>query len=83
MDIQVLPFTLGAHAGMPGAFIVLHYNEPNDPPVVYLETMVGGLYPEAQDEIDGVILAFDRLRATALSPDESVVLIQQAAKELR
>lgn len=83
VDIQVLPFHLGAHAGTPGAFIVLHYSEPADPPVVYLETMVGDLYPETQDEVDGVILAFDRLRATALSPDESVALIQQAAKELR
>lgn len=83
VDIQVLPFHLGAHAGTPGSLVVLHYSEPTDPPVVYLETMVGDLYPETQDELDGAILAFDRLRATALSPDESVALIRQAAKELR
>lgn len=83
VDIQVLPFTLGAHAGAPGSLVVLQFSEPTDPPVVYLETMVGDLYPEGEDEVEGAILAFDRLRATALSPDQSVALIQQAAKELR
>nr|MDT0658635.1 helix-turn-helix transcriptional regulator [Micromonospora sp. DSM 115978] len=83
VDIQVMPFTVGAHPGTPGSFIVLRYSEPADLPVVYIETMAGDLYPESEEEVDGVILAFDRLRAMALSPDESVALIQKAAKELR
>jgi transcriptional regulator with XRE-family HTH domain len=83
LDIQVVPFAVGAHPGTPGSFIVLRFAEPTDPPVVFVETMAGGLYPESQEQIDGAILAFDRLRAIALSPDDSVALIRRAARELR
>lgn len=82
VDIQVMPFSVGAHPGTPGSFVVLRFAEPTDQPVVYIETMAGDLYPESQKDISGVILAFDRLRAMALSPDDSVKLIQQAAREL-
>ncbi|GAB3811544.1 helix-turn-helix transcriptional regulator [Micromonospora zhanjiangensis] len=83
IDIQVLPFAVGAHPGTPGSFIVLSYTEPADPPVVYIETMAGDLYPERQDDITGAILAFDRLRAMALSPEDSIGLIRRAARELK
>lgn len=79
VDIQMLPFAVGAHPGTPGSFIVLRFAEPADPPVVYIETMAGDLYPESQDDIGGAILAFDRLRAMALSPDDSIALIREAA----
>lgn len=82
VDIQVMPFAVGAHPGTPGSFVVLKFPEPTDPPVVYIETMAGDLYPESQDDISGVILAFDRLRAMALGPDDSATLIQKVAKEL-
>jgi hypothetical protein len=82
VDVQVMPFAVGAHPGTPGSFVVLRFAEPTDPPVVYIETMAGDLYPENQKHIAGVILAFDRLRAVALSPDDSVKQIRQAAKEL-
>lgn len=83
VDVQVLPFAVGAHPGTPGSFIVLRFPGPNDPPVVYLETMAGDLYPESQNDINGVTLAFDRLRAMALSPADSAAWIQQVARELR
>ena len=75
-------FCAGAHPGTPGSFVVLKFHEPTDQPVVYIETMAGDLYPESQKDISSVILAFDRLRAMGLGPDDSAKLIQQAAKEL-
>lgn len=83
VDVQVLPFAVGAHPGTPGSFMVLRFAEPTDLPVVYVETMAGELYPESQQEVDGVILTFDRLRAMALSPSDSVSLIRQTVRELR
>jgi hypothetical protein len=68
---------------MPGSLIVLRFPDPADVPVVYIETMAGDLYPESQGHVDSVILAFDRLRAMALSPDDSTKAIRQAAKELK
>lgn len=83
VDIQVMPFSIGAHPGTPGSFIVLRFAEPNDPPVVYIETMAGDLYPENPAQVEGVVQVFDRLRAMALSPDDSIALIRKAAKELK
>jgi transcriptional regulator with XRE-family HTH domain len=83
VDVQVMPFAVGAHPGTPGSFVVLRFAEPTDQPVVYIETMAGDLYPENPKDISGAILAFDRLRAMALGPDASARRIQQAARELR
>lgn len=82
VDVQIIPFGTGAHPGTPGSFVVLRFPELTDQDVVYIETMAGALYQEAGSDVDTAISAFDRLRAMALSPDESIELINQAAKEL-
>ena len=50
----MLPFSVGAHAAMAGAFRILDFDDPDDPDVVYLESHVGALYLEEQHEVDGV-----------------------------
>jgi transcriptional regulator with XRE-family HTH domain len=82
VDVQILPFTVGSHPGTPGSYVVLRVAEPTDPDVVYIETMAGDLYPENTSDITNAVLTFDRLRAMALSPDDSVALIRHTAKEL-
>ncbi len=52
VDIRVLPFAVGAHAAMAGAFRILDFDDPEDPDVVYLESHVGALYLEEQSEVD-------------------------------
>ncbi|WP_285904617.1 helix-turn-helix domain-containing protein [Paractinoplanes hotanensis] len=81
VDVQVVPFAAGAHPGTPGAFVVLGFADPADRDVVYIETMAGDLYPEVDADVRGAMQAFDRLRAMALSPDDSASLIRDAAKE--
>ena len=77
--LQVVPFSAGAHAGTTGPFIILDFPEPTDPSVVYVETLAGDLYLEERADVDRYTLAFDRLLAAALHPDESMRLVQQAA----
>ncbi|WP_431945535.1 helix-turn-helix domain-containing protein [Micromonospora marina] len=81
VDVQVLPFTAGAHPGTPGAFVVLGFTDPADRDVVYIETMAGDLYPEGDVDVERAVQAFDRLRAMALGPDESVSMIQKVSRE--
>lgn len=81
VDIQVIPFAAGAHPGTPGAFVVLGFADPGDREVVYIETMAGDLYPEGDADVRAAVQAFDRLRATALSPDDSASMIRDAVKE--
>src|SRR5215470_12935803 len=77
--LQVVPFSAGAHAGTTGPFIILDFSEPTDPSVVYVETLAGDLHLEERADVDRYTLAFDRLLAAALHPDDSVGLVQQAA----
>lgn len=82
VDVQVVPFGAGAHPGTPGAFVVLGFADHGDREVVYVETMAGDLYPEGDADVQRAVQAFDRLRAMALSPDDSASMIRDAAKEL-
>ena len=80
--IQVVPYRAGAHAGTIGAFVILDFPEPTDPAVVYVETLAGDIYLEQRSDVDRYTLAFDRLRAASLHPDDSVQLIEQVASSL-
>ena len=39
--IQVVPYRAGAHAGTTGPFVILDFEEPTDPAMVYVETLAG------------------------------------------
>ncbi len=80
--VQVVPYRAGTHAGTTGPFVILDYAETTDPAVVYVETLAGDIYLEERSDVDRYTLAFDRLVAAALHPDDSVQLIEQIASSL-
>jgi transcriptional regulator with XRE-family HTH domain len=60
VEIRVLPWEAGAHAAMhTGAFIILDFDDPDDPAVVYLETHTGARYLEKPDELNQYRRIFD------------------------
>jgi len=75
--LQVVPFGAGAHAGTTGPFVILDFPEATDPAVVYVETLAGDIYLEEPLDVDRYTLAFARLLAAALHPDDSVRLVRQ------
>jgi transcriptional regulator with XRE-family HTH domain len=82
MTLQVLPFSVGAHAGHGGAFSILEFPNRTDSEVAYVESVAGILYLEKDREVRARAEAFDRLRAAALAPGASADLIEQVASEL-
>jgi hypothetical protein len=82
VTLQVIPFAAGAHSSMGGPFSMLSFPEPGDPDIVYIEYQTGALYLEKHDEVRRYRLAFDHLRAAALSIEDSRALIAAAADEL-
>lgn len=72
VTVQILPFSGGAYPGMAGSFAILEFQ--NTPSVVYVEALTGDIYQEA-DDIRRYDVVFDNLRAAALSPLESIRLI--------
>jgi transcriptional regulator with XRE-family HTH domain len=81
VTVQVLPFTTGANAGLDGKFTLLAL--PDDPPVAYVEGLMGDIYLEAADETDRFHAAWTRLASQALPPNDSVHIIRQLAQENR
>jgi transcriptional regulator with XRE-family HTH domain len=79
--LQVLPFAAGANAGMDGNFTLLAFPEPEDPPVAYVEGLMGDVYVEAGDQVDQFSLAWTHLVAQALDPAESAAMMTALAKE--
>jgi transcriptional regulator with XRE-family HTH domain len=79
ITLQVLPFKAGAHLGMPGSFIVMEFAEP-DPPLIYTENSGGGLFLEADTDVQRYRASFQRLAAQALSPEDTTKIIEEAAK---
>jgi transcriptional regulator with XRE-family HTH domain len=80
--LQVVPFSAGAHAGTSGPFVILGLPEPAEPDLVYVETLAGDIYLEEPADVDRYTLAFDRLLAAALHPDDSIALVEAAARSL-
>jgi transcriptional regulator with XRE-family HTH domain len=78
--VQVLPFAAGANAGMDGHFVILAFGADEDPPVAYVEGLMGDVYIEAAEEVDRFSLAWTYLVAQALNPAESAVMIRELAQ---
>jgi len=82
VTLQVLGFESGAHAGMDGPFSILEFPERTDRDVACIDGSFGMVYLEKDREVRACTEAFDRLRATALSPLASMQLIERVAEEL-
>ncbi|WP_418956779.1 helix-turn-helix domain-containing protein [Streptomyces tritici] len=79
IKIQILPFTAGAHTGLPGSFNLLRFDD--DPDIVYTEDFVQGHMTANPAAIREGSLRYDHLQAAALSVEESVALIGRAMEE--
>ena len=77
VDIRVVPFAVGAYAGLTGAFDVLHFRDENG--IVLVESRGGLMYLEHTDPFAD---ALQRLEAVALSAEESVAMIKGITREI-
>ncbi|GAA3047758.1 hypothetical protein GCM10020000_29920 [Streptomyces olivoverticillatus] len=48
MTLQVIPFSAGAHAGMPGSFVLMSFPDVEDPEIIYIDSMAGDLFPRSR-----------------------------------
>jgi Predicted transcriptional regulator len=66
VEIRVLPWSVGAHAAMAGAFRILDFEDPEDPEIVYLESHVGALYLEEPQQVAEYRRIFDLISASSI-----------------
>ncbi|WP_297608715.1 helix-turn-helix domain-containing protein [Nocardia sp.] len=79
--LQILPFDAGAHPGMLGSFTLLDFPDPADPELVYVEGQASDELIEGHPEVRRYGVMFDQLRAMALSPRDSINMIEQTMND--
>jgi transcriptional regulator with XRE-family HTH domain len=80
---QVVPYHVGGHPGMSGAFAILGFDDPLANDLVYTESRAGGLVLENETDLARFRSIFEDLRALALPPEDSLSLIRQRATQMR
>ncbi|GHC44239.1 helix-turn-helix domain-containing protein [Streptomyces flavofungini] len=80
VTVQTLPFDAGAYPTA-GSFTVLGFPEQEDPDMVYREGLTDSVYLEQPQDVDLYAKAFDHLRALALSPQRSALLIRRTLED--
>lgn len=81
ITVQVLSFGNGVPSGLESSFHRLRFEAASDPGLVYLETHLGGLYLEEEDEVEVYDAVFDGLAEAALTPGKSASMMRKIAKE--
>lgn len=81
ITLQALPFKAGAHAGVQSSFVVFDFLG-TDPSIACVANLTGTLFIDQPGQIDAYAGAFDNLRASALSPADSLTLINDIIGEL-
>ena len=80
VTVQVLPFESGAHAAAgDGSLAILQFAEAPGLGLVHLGGIGGGVCLEGQDDLAAYARVFEQLRAFALSPAQSALLLRGLA----
>lgn len=81
VTIQVIPFGAGAHPGMSGPFVVMDFPDPADPTIVWAESAAGDRFVDDEAEVRRHCTSFQQVTAQALSPADSLRLIEAVIAE--
>jgi hypothetical protein len=83
VELLILPFSAGAHAGQAESFMVLEFESGTRAPVVHIEGLTGGLFRVKPGEVEVYQDALDDLRERALAAEESRTVIAEREDAIR
>ena len=81
VTVQVLPFEVGAHAGINGQYSILEFADAADSSVVYIEGVTSDLYLEKPHDVQKYTVMYEHLRAQSLNVEQSRQLVERLAKD--
>lgn len=81
ITVQILPFTAGLHPAMYGPFRIFRFDHPDQPDIVYGESLTSACYIDKPDETATYTQALDRISAQAASPDRTLTILRDIQKE--
>jgi len=82
VTIQVVPFAVGMHPGMQGAFELVHFEDTPDEDIVFLEGARGDAISDDPAETAHYMEAFRQIKGVSLSPSGSMDRLLKAADDL-
>ena len=77
--VQVLPFAAGAHAALDGGLKLMAFADA--PPLAYVDGLGTGRLLDDAATVARHELTYDLIRASALSPQQSLALIESVAED--
>jgi transcriptional regulator with XRE-family HTH domain len=83
VTLQVIPYDVGGHPGMAGAFAIVQFGQPSAADVVYIESQGSDLFLEHEPDVSRFAAVFEHLRALALPPAGSIALFRRIAQDMR
>lgn len=78
--VQVIPFDVSMHAAQDSNFVLFEFGDPDLPPVVFVEGLIKHQYQDRKSDIERYREAIEDIRDSALSPRDSVGLVDRMRK---
>jgi transcriptional regulator with XRE-family HTH domain len=82
VNVQILPFELGAHPALEANFTILQLPDPT-PGVVFVEGMIGSTYLDRPEDLKRYHDVFSKLQSMALNPQDTSDLITKLLRFYR
>jgi transcriptional regulator with XRE-family HTH domain len=82
VTLQVLPFDVGAHPAMLGAFSILRFADRALPDVIYLEHLTNAVYLDKRDEVERYLDVMEFLCVASEPPARTVEFLERVLDEL-
>ncbi|HEX6472824.1 MAG TPA: helix-turn-helix transcriptional regulator [Streptosporangiaceae bacterium] len=79
--LQVTPLAVGGNHAAPTGFSILRFPDTEVSDVVYVEHLTGALYLDKPGDVDGYMLAMDRLGVISAGPEDSVEIINSILRD--
>ncbi|MFF3762502.1 helix-turn-helix domain-containing protein [Streptomyces sp. NPDC001922] len=83
VTVQVVPFRTGAHASMGGPYVLLSFPDDGSLDVALLDNPSGSIWLEKAEDVAVYRTLWDDVRTSALSPADSVQLINSIKEHLQ
>ncbi|MBP2323916.1 transcriptional regulator with XRE-family HTH domain [Kibdelosporangium banguiense] len=72
VTVRIVPQSAGPHSGLDGSVILLDFDDPQEPDIVFTDTVLGLAQSQDDSRTSAVRMTLEDLAARALSPEDSL-----------
>jgi transcriptional regulator with XRE-family HTH domain len=76
VTVQIVPQSAGPHSGLDGSVILLGFDDPQEPDIVFTETVLGLAQSQEEDRTSSVRVMLQHIAGRAMSKDDSLDMLK-------